>query len=195
MLKDILAISGKPGLFKFLSQGRNGVIVESLEDGKRMNAFASAKVSSLEDIAIYTVEKEMQLAEVFQKIKEKENGGECLSHKSSNDQMKKYFLDVLPDYDDERVYISDIKKVLHWYNLLHKYDLLNFEEEEEETKEDKKEEKAKPKDNAETTKKEEKKTAQKPVSSKSASTTKKPATTKQPAKKTTTKATPKKKWQ
>ena len=190
MLKDILAISGKPGLFKFISQGRSGVIVESLEDGKRMNAFASAKVSSLEDIAIYTVEKEVPLADVFKKMKEKENGGECLSHKSSNDEMKKYFLEILPDYDDERVYISDIKKVLQWYNLLHKYDLLNFEEEKKEEPEDKKEEKAKPK--VETAKKEEKKTDKKPAAKDASSTVKKAAAAKQPAKKTTSKTTPQK---
>lgn len=130
MLKDILAISGKPGLFKFISQGRNGIIVESLEDGKRMNAFASVKMSSLEDIAIYTNEEELPLAEVFKKINEKEGERECISHKSSPDELKNYFQTILPDYDEERVYVSDIKKVMQWYNLLLGYKMLNFEEEE-----------------------------------------------------------------
>ncbi|MBN1185910.1 MAG: DUF5606 domain-containing protein [Bacteroidales bacterium] len=190
MLKDILAISGKPGLFKFLSQGRNGVIVESLEDGKRMNAFASAKVSSLEDIAIYTVEKEVPLAEIFKKISEKENGGECLSSKSSNDEMKKYFLQVLPDYDQERVYVSDIKKVLHWYNLLHKYDMLKFDEEEKDKEEEKKE--TKNKDTAKASA--EKKSDKKPATAKKTTATagKKAVAPKQPAKKTTPKAPAKK---
>lgn len=135
MLKDILSISGYGGLFKFISQGRNGIIVESLEDKKRMNASATAKISALEDIAIFTETEDIPLKDVFKAISEKENGGEAIKHKSSADELKNYFEEVLPDYDRDRVYVSDIKKVVQWYNILHKFDMLNFDEEEEETEE------------------------------------------------------------
>lgn len=123
-LKDLMAISGHAGLFKFISQARNGIIVESLETGKRMNAFASMKVSALEDIAIYTEDKEIPLDEVLVSLHKYENGGEAISPKSEPDDLKDYFSAILPEYDRERVYVSDIKKVLTWYNLLLKYDLL-----------------------------------------------------------------------
>ena len=128
-LKDLMAISGHGGLFKFISQARNGIIVESLETGKRMNAFATMKVSSLEDIAIFTEEEEVPLQEVLFSLHEYENGGEAISPKSDPDELKDYFSAILPEYDRERVYVSDIKKVLTWYNLLLKYDLLKFDEE------------------------------------------------------------------
>lgn len=131
MLKDILSISGYGGLFKFISQGRTGIIVESLEDKKRMNASATAKISALEDIAIFTDTEDMPLKDVFKAIFDKEDGGESINHKSSADELKNYFAEVLPDYDRDRVYVSDIKKVVQWYNLLHKFDMLNFDEEEE----------------------------------------------------------------
>jgi len=147
-LKDLMAISGHGGLFKFISQARNGIIVESLETGKRMNAFATMKVSSLEDIAIYTEEEEVPLKEVLISLHEYENGGEAISPKSDPDELKDYFSAILPEYDRERVYVSDIKKVLTWYNLLLKYDLLKFDDEksaskpvEKEAPEDKAEEK------------------------------------------------------
>ena len=151
MLKDILSISGYGGLFKFISQGRNGIIVESLEDKKRMNASATAKISALEDIAIFTDTEDIPLKDVFKAISEKENGGEAINHKSSADELKNYFGEVLPDYDRDRVYVSDIKKVVQWYNLLHKFDMLNFDEEEEET-EEKAEEKVEAKEEKETKK-------------------------------------------
>ena len=128
-LKDLMAISGYGGLFKFISQARNGVIVESLETGKRMNAFATMKVSALEDIAIYTEEKEIPLEEVLVILHKYENAGEAISPKSDPGDLKDYFSAILPEYDRERVYVSDIKKVLTWYNLLLKYDLLKFDEE------------------------------------------------------------------
>ncbi len=134
MLKDILSISGHGGLFKFISQGRHGIIVESLETKKRMNASAAAKISALEDIAIFTDTEDKPLKDVLKAIYEKENGGEAISHKSSADELKNYFEEILPDYDRDRVYVSDIKKVIQWYNLLHKFEMLNFEEEEEEEK-------------------------------------------------------------
>ncbi|MFC2081125.1 DUF5606 domain-containing protein [Bacteroidota bacterium] len=128
-LKDLMSISGHGGLFKFISQGRNGIIVESLDTGKRMQAFATMKVSALEDIAIYTEEEEVHLEEVFASIHKYENGKETISHNSSADDLKDYFSAILPDYDKDRVYVSDIKKVLNWYNLLLKYDLLKIEKE------------------------------------------------------------------
>ena len=161
MLKDILSISGHSGLFKFISQGRHGIIVESLQDKKRMNASATAKISALEDIAIFTDTEDIALKDVFKAIYEKEDGGEAISHKSSADELKSYFEEILPDYDRDRVYVSDIKKVIQWYNQLHKLDMLNFEEEEaaEEDKKtdekEQKEEKTEAKENKEEEKKEE----------------------------------------
>lgn len=117
-LKDIMAIGGNVGLFRFVSQGRNGIIVESLETGKRMQTFATMKVSSLEDIAIYTEDEEVQLDELFVSIHKYENGAEAISHKSDPDDLKDYFSAILPKYDRDRVYVSDIRKVLNWYNFL-----------------------------------------------------------------------------
>lgn len=130
-LKDILAISGHGSLFRFVSQGRNGIIVENLKDEKRMIAGASAKISSLEDIAIYTFEEDKPLSEVYDAIYKRENGGKAISHKSSNEELKAYLKEVLPEYDDERVYVSDIKKLVNWYNQLHELDLLRITEAEE----------------------------------------------------------------
>ena len=131
-LKDIMAISGQSGLFKFVSQGRNGIIVESLTDGKRTLVSASAKVSALSDIAIFTNDGEKPLREVLDKIKEKENSGPTIPHKSSNEELKKFFSQVVPDFDSERVYVSDIKKVVAWYNQLQGIGMLDFAEEVEE---------------------------------------------------------------
>jgi hypothetical protein len=136
-LKDILAISGEGTLFKFIAQGKNAVIVENLETGRRLSAGATAKVSALEEIAIFTTGEDMPLGKVMDKIWEKENGGEALSHKLPDTDLKKYFAEVFPEYDRDRVYTSDIKKVLHWYNMLHKLNLLVKEEEVKEGEEDK----------------------------------------------------------
>ncbi|MEZ5072818.1 MAG: DUF5606 domain-containing protein [Bacteroidales bacterium] len=130
-LKDILSIAGKGGLYRFLAQARNGIVIESLEDKKRQVASASARVSSLEDIAIFTEEAEVPLSEVFMNLHEKTEGGECLSHKSDSEELKSYFREIVPGYDEERVYVSDIKKVLQWYNLLHAHNLLEVIEAEE----------------------------------------------------------------
>lgn len=124
VLKDILSIAGKPGLFKYISQGRGGVIVESLLDGKRMLANSSQRVSSLEDIAMFTSTEEVPLAKVFDTIFAKENGGKSIEPKSSEKELVAYFDTILPDYDRDRVYVSDIKKVFAWYNLLHSKNLL-----------------------------------------------------------------------
>lgn len=119
MLRRILSIAGRPGLFKLASQGKNMLIVEELASGKKTPAYATEKIISLNDIAIYTDEGEVSLASVFDSIKKKENGA-ATSVKPSNDadQMRAYFGEVLPNFDRERVHVSDIKKVLVWYNTL-----------------------------------------------------------------------------
>ena len=125
-LKDLMAISGHGGLFRFVTQGHNGIIVESIETGKRMQAFATMKVSALEDIAIYTEDDEVKFEEIVASIHTYEKGKEAISPKSSPDELKEYFAAILPEYDRDRVYVSDIKKVLNWYNLLLKYDLIEI---------------------------------------------------------------------
>ncbi|MCR5246206.1 MAG: DUF5606 domain-containing protein [Bacteroidales bacterium] len=119
MLRRILSIAGRPGLFKLASQGKNMLIVEELASGKKTPAYATEKIISLNDIAIYTDEGEVSLASVFDSIKKKENGA-ATSVKPSNDadQMRAYFGDVLPNFDRSRVHVSDIKKIMVWYNLL-----------------------------------------------------------------------------
>jgi len=139
-LKDILAISGKGGLFKFIAQARNGIVVESLEDQKRHVAPATARVSSLEDIAIFTLDEEVPLADIFFMIHEKSEGKETLSHKAAVDELKSQFKELVPEYDEDRVYVSDIKKVFQWYNQLHQHQLLEvIDKEEEKEEEDQKE--------------------------------------------------------
>ncbi|MEN8139586.1 MAG: DUF5606 domain-containing protein [Bacteroidota bacterium] len=135
-IEGIIAISGKGGLFKLLSQSRGGFIVESLADGKRFPVHSTNNVSSLEDIAMYTYEEEVPLREVFSNIAKKENEGPTLSHKESAKVLKEYFAEVLPNFDEERVYSSDIKKVFQWYNILHAAGLVAVINEEEDTIED-----------------------------------------------------------
>ena len=130
-LEKVLSISGKPGLFKLKTQTRTGFLAESLLDGKSISVSGRHNVSLLSEIAIYTLTEEVPLREVFKKIQEKENGGEAINHKSSKDQLEEYFFSVLPDYDEDRVYPSDVKKVLQWYNLLHKNGITDFTEQEE----------------------------------------------------------------
>lgn len=124
-LKNILAIGGKPGLFKILSQTRSGWVVQSLIDGKRAPIFSHDKVSSLEEISIYTDFDETPLKQVFANIFKHSNGEKTISHKSSAADLRSFFLEVLPDYDEDRVYTSDIKKVVSWYNLLVEKDIIN----------------------------------------------------------------------
>jgi hypothetical protein len=130
-LKETLAISGHSGLFKFVTQGRNGIVVESFTDKKRSFVPATTKVSSLDDIAVYTSDKEISLKDVFKSIFEKESGGKAIDAKAATaDELKNYMEKILPEYDHERVYVSDIKKMFTWYNILHENNLLTFEEEE-----------------------------------------------------------------
>jgi hypothetical protein len=128
ILKDILAISGEPGLFKFIAQGKNAIIVEHLETKKRSSAYGSAKVSSLEDIAIFTDKEDMPLGKVFDLIHEKENGGPAIDSKADAPKLKIWFEGILPEYSKDKVYTSDIKKVAQWYNILHNLNLLVKEE-------------------------------------------------------------------
>jgi hypothetical protein len=129
MLKEILSISGKSGLYKLISKGKNMFIVESLIDGKRIPAYMSDKMVSLSDISIYTETEEVPLAKVLTKIKEKENGKEIEYNPSTiqTDGLRSYLETVLPDYDKNRVYPSDIKKLMAWYNLLIKNEFVDFE--------------------------------------------------------------------
>lgn len=117
-LEKILAISGKPGLYVLQVQTRTGFVAESLVDGKKITVNLKSNVSLLSEISIYTYEGEKPLSEIMQKIADKENKGQAISHKEDNPTLIAYFKEILPDYDDERVYPSDIKKVLNWYNML-----------------------------------------------------------------------------
>lgn len=125
-LEKILSISGKPGLYELKTQTRSGFLAESLIDGKKISVSGRHNVSLLSEIAIYTLTEEVPLGKVFSKISEKENGGPAINHKSSKDELEEYFFGVLPDYDEDRVYPSDIKKVLQWYNLLQKNGVTQF---------------------------------------------------------------------
>lgn len=126
-LDKVLSISEKTGLFKLITQTRNGFIAESLIDGKRISVNIHNNVSLLSEIAIYTLNEEVPLIQVLRKIRDKEN---CLSttisHKESKDKLEEYFFDILPDYDEDKVYISDIKKVIRWYNLLQQNMMLDL---------------------------------------------------------------------
>lgn len=128
-LTGIIAISGRPGLFKVVAQGKNSLIVESLEDGKRFPAYSTDRISALEDISVYTYDEDVALGSIFEIIYNKEKGGEAPSHKADKLTLENYLLEVLPNYDQERVYFSDLKKIFQWYNLLHKGGLLVVEEE------------------------------------------------------------------
>jgi len=127
-LEKILSISGKPGLFALKVQTRTGFIAESLLDGKKITVGLKVNVSLLSEISIYTYEGEKSLTEVMRNIAIKEDNGVALSHKEDNDKLIAYFLEILPDYDSERVYPSDIKKVLNWYNLLQAKGMVSKEE-------------------------------------------------------------------
>lgn len=135
-LKDILSISGQPGLYKFISQGRNAIIVENLETKKRMSAFGSERISSLEDISIFTDDEDLPLVDVFKKIHEKEGDKPAIDPKSPPDKLKNYLSELVPGYDKDRVYTSDIKKIMMWYNLLLELDMVKFEEKDDEALED-----------------------------------------------------------
>jgi hypothetical protein len=179
-LSGIIAISGKPGLFKVIAQGKNNIIVESLTDNKRVPAYASDRISALDDISIYTYDEDAPLREIFVSIHKKESGKECISHKEDQKKLEVYLKEILPNYDKERVYPSDIKKIFQWYNLLHKSGNLILEEEVTEAPKKEKAAKAEDSPKAETKKPAAKKAAAKPKADPSAKAAK-PST----AKKTT----------
>lgn len=168
-LSSLISISGQSGLFKIVSQTNNDIIVEPLGGGRRFPVHGASRVSSLEDISIYTYEEDVLLADVFQKIYEGLDGKEAISHKSSPEDLKSFLSTHLPNYDEERVYNSDIKKLVQWYNILQKEGLL---EEKSELKDQKSEKPAE--------KKSQTKTKPKNKASKQA---KKPAPKASPAKK------------
>ena len=125
-LKDILAISGQPGLYKYVAQSMRGVIVESLLDGKRMNASATSRVSALTEISMFTEGEDIALADVFTNIWNYTEGKEAISHKESADKIQAEFANVLPEYDRDRVHVSDMKKCFAWYNILVKAGFTEF---------------------------------------------------------------------
>jgi hypothetical protein len=117
-IKGIISISGKPGLYKVAAQGRNNIIVESLDTGKKFPAFASDKISALEDICIYTYEEDVPLVDVYTKLAEKEGYKKSISHKEAPEKLREHIESYLPDYDEDRVYDQDLKKLYQWYNIL-----------------------------------------------------------------------------
>lgn len=122
--KDIMAIAGRPGLYSFIAQGRNSVIVENIESGKRISAFGAERISSFEEISVFTRDGDLPLAELFDILYTKLEGKETISPKSKPGELKKFLKQYVPEYDEDRVYPSDIKKLFSWYNLLVKQDLL-----------------------------------------------------------------------
>lgn len=134
-LKKILAISGEHGLFEYVAQARTGLIAESLLTKQRRMFGASAKITSLEDVSIYTATKEVSLKDVFTAMAKKLAKAKAMDAKSNPDQIKSFFSEVIPDYDADRFYVSHMKKVLEWYNVLQEFASLEFETEEEEKKE------------------------------------------------------------
>ncbi|MFO7702522.1 MAG: DUF5606 domain-containing protein [Psychroflexus maritimus] len=139
----ILSIAGRPGLWEIKAQTRNGVVAQSLVDGKKLPVNIQNNISILAEIAIYTYTEEVPLRKVFQAIGEKNNFKKTISHKSSKTELEDFFQEILPEYDEDRVYASDIKKIIQWYNLLVEKGITDFSKEEEEAnqeEENKKEE-------------------------------------------------------
>lgn len=134
-LKGIIAISGKPGLYKVAAQGRNNIIVQSLENDKKFPAFASDKISALDDISIYTYEEDVPLTEVYIKLAEKESFQKSIDHKEEPKKLREYLVTFLPNYDAERVYDTDVKKLFQWYNILIEKGLISKEKAEEAARE------------------------------------------------------------
>lgn len=154
-LSKILSISGKGGLFQLVGQTKNGVVVESLLDGKRIPAYSNQQISALEEISIYGEDDDIPLAEIFTRFFKVENGkATSVDSKSSGAEIREYFSDLVPEYDEDRVYTSDIKKVLKWYNLLLEKGKIVIEKEEAPKKKKAKKKAVKPKQEVESTKEE-----------------------------------------
>lgn len=136
-LDKIIAIGGKPGLFKLLTQTKSGFVAESLIDGKRLTVNLRNQVSVLSEISVFTLEEEKPLPEVFELLSQKENGkASSISHKADKLALEEYFFEILPNYDEDRVYPSDIKKIIRWYNILVEHKLLEISEDKEQDKEE-----------------------------------------------------------
>ena len=134
-LKDFISVAGKSGLHTIVGKSKNNVIVESLKDKKRFPIFNTNKISGLSDISIYTYDEEILLSELFDRIQKKYKKEAAISHLESAEELKKVFEELVPNYDQEQVYNSDIKIVFQWYNILHDTDNLIKEESKEEKKE------------------------------------------------------------
>jgi len=138
MLKEILAVSGKPGLYKLVSRAKNMLIIESLTDQKRIPAYSRDKVISVADVSVYTTDGDLLVGEILTKIKEKENGGSVSVdlNKATPDEIRAYFAEIVPTFDREKVYPTDIKKLLKWYEILIANGITDFstKEDTEETK-------------------------------------------------------------
>lgn len=130
-LGNILSITGKPGLYVLKTKAKSGFVVKSLLDDRTSIVGMNHNVSVLKDISIYTMTGEVPLKQVFQNIAKKEDNGSSINHKSSKEELQNYFEEVLPEYDRDRVYASDIKKIVQWYNIIHKNDMLDSISEEE----------------------------------------------------------------
>ena len=131
-LDKIIAVGGKPGLFKLLTKTKSGFVAESLTDGKRLTVNLRNQVSVLSEISVFTLEEEKPLTEVFELLRQKENGNtSSISHKADKLALEEYFFEVLPNYDEDRVYPSDIKKIIRWYNILVDHKLLEISEDPE----------------------------------------------------------------
>ena len=157
-LKDFISVAGKSGLHTIVGKSKNNVIVESLRDKKRFPIFNTNKISGLSDISIYTYDEEILLSELFDRIQKKYKKEAAISHLESAEELKKVFEELVPNYDQDQVYNSDIKKVFQWYNILHDTDNL--------IKEESKEEKKESSDDADIKKEDSKKEAKKKVKSK-----------------------------
>lgn len=186
-LSGIISISGRPGLFKVITQGKNSIIVESLMEKKRFPAYASDKISALDDISIYTIDGDKPLREIFSSIYTKQSKGAAPSHKEDITVLQSFLVDILPDYDEERVYPSDIKKLFQWYNLLHSSNNLKPLEKEKPAKKEKEGKSEEATENKVTAKPAKKAPVKKAVdTSKKAAAPKKPAVKKAAPKKNTT---------
>lgn len=136
-LTGIISISGQPGLFKIIAQSKNGIIIEGLTDKKRTNIYSSTKVSTLSDIGMYTTGEDKPIEEIITSIFEKEKGGPCVNHKADDKEIEAYFASILPDYDKERVYVSNMRKLFSWYTILQTTGNLKEKEESKEGEETK----------------------------------------------------------
>lgn len=137
-LSGLISISGMPGLYKVVGQMKNGVVAESLTDKKRMPVMASQQLSALEEISMFTTGENKPVSEIMQTIFEKEKGGKCIDHKADEKEIVSYFASILPDYDKERVYVSNMRKLFNWYNLLQETGNLKLKEDGEKGEEKKK---------------------------------------------------------